>query len=528
MESLVSPETKYSSEVSLEHRARFAQFFTPEPIAKMMASWLLPDSKSRSILDPAFGLGVFARTIFQTADNATIYGYEVDEVIAETSSQIFDGDERLQIELSDYLFSDWNSKFDGIICNPPYFKFHDYDNLRMIAEVKRHVNLKISGFTNLYALFLIKSVMQLKDQGRLAYIVPSEFLNTGYGEAIKSFLISSGMLRLVAVINYQANVFDDALTTACIILCANDGRDGVTFVEVKGEHDYDRISNYISEYPNGAHQFVKYPATNLNPLIKWKTYYQPSHGRDFSDLVPFTTFAKVKRGIATGANNFFCLSPNRAADLGLDARNLLPCICRSADVQGYFFDEEDLSKITSRGDKSIYLFNATDVKAEAVQNYIRYGESSGIDRKHLTWHRTPWYALEKQSPAPIWVSVFNRTGVRFVHNLAGLANLTTFHGVYPVGDSGVDNDILFAYLITPTANSILSDNCREYGNGLSKFEPNDLNKAMVVDLRLLSDDELVAIRRHLIRLRNGDESAVEDIDKIVSSRYRDRNVGLAA
>ena len=51
-------------------------------------------------------------------------------------------------------------------------------------------------------------------------------------------------------------------------------------------------------------------------------------------------------------------------------------------------------------------------------------------RKFLTKSRKPWYALEKRPPAPIWVSVFNRNGVKFIRNEANISNLTTFHCVY--------------------------------------------------------------------------------------------------
>ena len=63
------PEKEYSELVSLEHRKKFAQFFTPIPIAEFMAKWVLGNKSLKTVLDPAFGLGVFARTIRQTNKN---------------------------------------------------------------------------------------------------------------------------------------------------------------------------------------------------------------------------------------------------------------------------------------------------------------------------------------------------------------------------------------------------------------------------------------------------------------------------
>jgi adenine-specific DNA-methyltransferase len=86
-----------------------------------------------------------------------------------------------------------------------------------------------------------------------------------------------------------------------------------------------------------------------------------------------------------------------------------------------------------------------------------------------------------------------------VRNEANIYNLTTFHGVYP--KDGVDTDVLFAYLITDVAKKIFLDNSRQYGNGLIKFEPNDLNKGKVVDLTQLTLDEIAYVKEIYNRIK---------------------------
>ena len=54
-----SIESDYSKSISLEHRKKFAQFFTPFPIADLMAKWILGNENLKTVLEPAFGLGVF-------------------------------------------------------------------------------------------------------------------------------------------------------------------------------------------------------------------------------------------------------------------------------------------------------------------------------------------------------------------------------------------------------------------------------------------------------------------------------------
>jgi len=54
-------------------------------------------------------------------------------------------------------------------------------------------------------------------------------------------------------------------------------------------------------------------------------------------------------------------------------------------------------------------------------------------------------------------------------------------------------DILMAYLITDVAREIFNDNRREYGDGLEKFEPNDLNNSKVIDLQVVSQSSVIEI-----------------------------------
>ncbi len=89
---------------------------------------------------------------------------------------------------------------------------------------------------------------------------------------------------------------------------------------------------------------------------------------------------------------------------------------------------------------------------------------------------------------------------------------------------------MFAYLLTDTAKHIFEDNSREYGNGLQKFEPNDLNKGMMLDLGLLSE----ATKEHILTLfqqyrlavleNKNSKFFIDEIDKILIKSYTEKNL----
>ncbi|HQH15420.1 MAG: Eco57I restriction-modification methylase domain-containing protein [Bacteroidales bacterium] len=521
-------EKDYSKITSLEHRRKFAQFFTPFQLATLMADWLLGNKNLKTVLEPAFGLGVFSRALISKKSDLSIKGFDIDEKIFAESKEIFNNTSIVELHLKDYMFNDWNNKYDGIICNPPYFKFHDYDNKTILNEIKNRLKIKLSGFTNLYTLFLLKSIYQLNPNGRLAYIIPSEFLNSDYGKHVKSALTKNNVLRHIVVFDFEENIFDDALTTACILLCSNDNHNQkVKFSTIKEIDDLELIRTYISEYPLYSIDDSTFNNNKLEPKVKWRKYYQKQNGIRYKNLIPFSSAAKVVRGIATGANEYFTFSKSKANQYGIDKKYLLPCICKAVDVRDNFFTEDNYHSLI-KSDRQTYLLNANDSKDENVLKYIDFGEKTGIDKKYLTANRTPWYSLENRPPSPIWVSVFNRSGLKFIRNEANIFNLTTFHCVYPVQNSLFNNiniDVLFAYLLTDIAREIFEDNCREYGNGLQKFEPNDLNKAMMLDLTLLDKKtenkiiELYKKYRETVINKLTDDGFLVEINDIFKNKY---------
>lgn len=515
-------EKIYSKRISLAHRKKYAQFFTPQPIADLMTDWILGNGNTKTILEPAFGLGIFSRMLLSKNPNLSIKGFDIDRTILDESKKHFKNFDNISLHLEDYMLNDWGNKYDGIICNPPYFKFHNYDNKQVLKAVESELKFRFNGFTNLYSLFLLKSIFQLRKGGRAAYIIPSEFLNADYGKLIKYYLLKTKTLRHLFIIDFKENVFDDAMTTASILLLGHDENNSeINISTIESKSDLGLIKNYIDNYPNKKGEFTFVPQ-DLNPDIKWRQYYQAQNSTNYKNLVPFSTYAKVVRGIATGANNYFAFKPSKAKAHSIPESNLLPCICKAKDVKSNFFTSEDFQDLV-KNDEQIFLFNGKNMVNEKVSDYIRIGEKEKINERYLTKSRNPWYALENRPPAPIWVSVFNRNGIKFIRNEANISNLTTFHCVYPT-HSGlfpkVSIDLLFAYLLTDVAEEIFNDNRREYGNGLKKFEPNDLNKSQMLDLSILSDSKVSEILKLYFKFKKTFENKyLNEIDLILRNEF---------
>ena len=487
-----TPEREYAANISSEHVKSLGQFFTPFPIAQFMAKWITSNPQCNTILDPAVGLGVFFRAILKEADVTSyqLIGYDVDPQVLKKAKILFQGyEDSIRLINRDYMFNDWNNRYDGIICNPPYQRFQNYKNRNeILAEFQSRLGLALSGLTNLHTLFLLKSVNQLSENGRAAYILPSEFLNADYGVFIKRNLITHKSLKYVIVFDFTENLFDNVITTSCILLFDNSADiKAVEFIAVKSLDDLAYLESQFPLYPNIKTSGKAVLYEDLDENIKWRAYYQKQNGSKYKNLVPLSTYGKIVRGIATGDNDYFTFNEQKKLEFEIEDKYLLPCLTKANQASSYFFTKEDFEKLRVAG-KNVYLLNITDVTSSAVRRYIQLGEKLGVHKKYLTSHRTPWYSIESRPSAPILVTVFNRNGLRFVRNEADVRNLTCFHCFYLDMFAMEKIDILMAYLITDVAREIFNDNRREYGDGLEKFEPNDLNNSKVIDLQAVSQN----------------------------------------
>ncbi|GAG51632.1 unnamed protein product, partial [marine sediment metagenome] len=201
---------------------------------------------------------------------------------------------------NDFLLGPWDKKYDGIIANPPYYKHHFVGNKDKICQdICQRTHFKFSVQTNVYCWFLIKSMNLLSTHGKLAFIIPSEFLNANYGERVKAYLIKSSMVIHLINIDFEENVFDNALTTSSIILVENNPTKTflINFYSVSDINQLENLNIFLNNYPKR-----KIYTKELDPTIKWRNYFNGYKYEEYKNLMPFSTIGRFSRGIATGSN----------------------------------------------------------------------------------------------------------------------------------------------------------------------------------------------------------------------------------
>lgn len=495
----------YESLATRGYRKKHGQFLTPPYIAEFMASWINQDEPS-SVLDPAVGSGIFFDKIVETARSLpiTLWGFDVDPILLN-ASQLRLRIRGLQSDLLHLIKQDFiqiggffTEKTDAIICNPPYLNFHDFDSDELAKIIEARYDIKLSRLTNIYVLFFMQSLSFAKNGAKLAFITPSEFLYTGYGEELKAFLLDHTTLDSLILIDFQSLVFNAALTTAVITLFRKgppESRHKVRLIKI---HKWPGTTELLRAVTEGRedpdkYQIVEVCQDELEPREKWLKYFVKIANADILEkLVPLSQLAEINRGIATGYNEYFLLNKSDIEKWKIENEFLVPVISKTVQCEGYDFSPEDWQRLMQNNGKT-FLLHILGKPSANLQKYIEYGEKIEANQRYLTKHRSPWYSMEKREPAKILATVFHRKRMRFVLNGANVRNLAAFHCVYPKFEDTTMIKALLVYLNSDLCKEIQAIKRREYGGGLHKFEPKDLEKVPTLDVTRLSMSELQAL-----------------------------------
>ncbi len=236
------------SDYNTNSGGKYAEYFTPHAVAKIMASCLVTQvEKDVTCYDPGAGSGTLLMNLAHAIgeDKCTIYSQD----ISQKSSNLL----RLNLILNDLVHSipnivkgntilepyhkDANGKlkqFDFIVSNPPFkLDFSDYvadldtkeNHDRFFAGMPNVPKAKKEGMA-IYPLFIQHIMHSLSAKGKAAIVVPTGFITaqSGIERKIRERLVEQKMLR--GVISMPSNIFATTGTNVSILFIDNSNKKG--------------------------------------------------------------------------------------------------------------------------------------------------------------------------------------------------------------------------------------------------------------------------------------------------------------
>ncbi len=465
-----TPEAELERLNTRERRYEIGQFFTPAPIAELMAE-AVREVTPATVLDPGVGGGILLRAV---GAGPRLFGLDIDPAAVELAATSMPGEH--EIAVGDFLDAErWpvtETTFDAVIANPPYIRHHNLsaDHKLLARHYSGRFGLKVSSLSGSYVYFFLEALLRLNDGGRLVFVTPTEFLDVRYGQAVKEALLNHCDIDEILVLEMNELAFEGVLTTSAITIATKRESPSRRFRLVEGSL-------------NGALQKgreIELPADLASAALPW-TPLLPSRAERIAPLLEGRTaklgdYCRVRRGIATGDNSFFAMTRAEVERWGIEERFLVAGVLGSKDLpQEGPLDADFHASRVEVGARSFLFFCHEPMAALRGTNalcYIEHGLELGLHERFNCRARNPWYGVEPVAPADFFATYMSRNRARIVRNLIGARCMTSLLNVW--AQPGVDPEALRPSLEDPTNAQLLREFGRTYGGGLAKIEPGDL------------------------------------------------------
>jgi hypothetical protein len=478
-------------------RNRLGQFATPPALAHEIleyARMLLPKTGRVSFFDPALGTGAFFsafRDVFPKQRRGRCLGFEIDPHYGEPALALWKKSE-LSLKLEDFTRATPNRHYNLVICNPPYVRHHHLVNgekprLQLASQLSS--GMRLSGLAGLYCHFLGLSHSWMAPGGIAGWLIPSEFMDVNYGQAVKRYLLERVTLLHVHRFDPNDVQFADALVSSAVVWFRNSppprGHD-VKFT-FGGSLLHPRVTRSVA-------------SSELARELKW-TRFPLAAPRGESDKPTLSDFFQIKRGLATGDNDYFILSAAEIVErqLPLEAfRPILPSP-RYMPLNEVAADRNGLPLL----ERQLFLLD-TDLSETEIGRrwpsllaYLEEGKKRGLDQRYLCRHRALWYAQEKRPAPPIACTYMGRSDkagerpFRFILNTSKATVANVYLAMYPTQllASALARDPSLLRRVWQILNTIAPQDLlgegRVYGGGLHKLEPRELANVPVPEIAAL-------------------------------------------
>lgn len=241
------------SDYNTNSGGKYAEYFTPHAVAKIMARCLVTDQVSNATCyDPSAGSGTLLMNLAHQIgeDKCTVYSQD----ISQKSSNLL----RLNLILNNLVHSIPNiikgntilepyhknkdgrlQQFDYIVSNPPFkLDFSDFsadldtkaNNERFFAGIPNIPKAKKESMA-IYLMFLQHIMYSLNENGKAAIVVPTGFITaqSGIDKKIREKMVADKMLA--GVVSMPSNIFATTGTNVSIIFLDKQNKGDVVLID---------------------------------------------------------------------------------------------------------------------------------------------------------------------------------------------------------------------------------------------------------------------------------------------------------
>lgn len=172
-----------TNKISKNEKKENGIYFTPPLTINRNLELLEPYIKNiKSVLEPSCGSCEYILKINNKKPKVNITGIELNKTIFDSIKKY--NSNNITLFNKNYLNHEFDTKFDLIIGNPPFFVMKK-------TNVDKSYNNYFSGRPNIFILFIIKSLKLLNKKGIMSFVLPKSFLNCLYYDKTRKYIIKN-------------------------------------------------------------------------------------------------------------------------------------------------------------------------------------------------------------------------------------------------------------------------------------------------------------------------------------------------
>jgi len=291
--------------------------------------------------------------------------------------------------------------FDAVIGNPPYIRIQNLQEFwpEQAAHVKSHYVSAAKGSADIYVTFVERGLTLAGSAGLLGFIVPSKFMASKYGAALRGLLGEGSHVRHLVDFGSE-QVFAGATTYTCLLFLSQSATEEFPYARVRSLADW-RSSGTAETAP------LRLPD---EPSEEWSLVVGPGselHRRLALAFPPLEALAEVFVGVQTSADDVYILDaagPPQTERVTIQSKALDVAVTLERDLLRPLTSGTDVTRFGPLPERQYVIFPYDDANGRMqLVPWVRMAESCPSAAQYLLANRQRLESRERgRMRTPSW------------------------------------------------------------------------------------------------------------------------------